>query len=160
LTLPFLVDPVRIRDLLLRSSAAALAALLAAGCATFDKPLPAEPKLAVASLGATDTAVAWPRDDWWQRYGDPQLDQLITEGLAGNPTLAAARARSRVRKPPPASLAPPSFRRSAATVRRRIRNIRTITSFRHRWGEAGKPMCAPRSISVSNSISGTRTAQR
>jgi NodT family efflux transporter outer membrane factor (OMF) lipoprotein len=93
LTLPFLVDPVRIRDLLLRSSAAALAALLAAGCATFDKPLPAEPKVTVSTLGATDTAVAWPRDDWWQRYGDPQLDQLVTEGLAGSPTLAAARAR-------------------------------------------------------------------
>ena len=93
MTLSDLVDPVSIRTLILHSSTAALAALLAVGCATFDKPLPAEPTIGVAALGATDTAVVWPRDDWWQRYGDSQLDQLITEGLAGSPTLAAARAR-------------------------------------------------------------------
>ena len=30
---------------------------------------------------------------WWQRFGDPQLDALEQQALAGNPTLAAASAR-------------------------------------------------------------------
>jgi NodT family efflux transporter outer membrane factor (OMF) lipoprotein len=81
------------RDTFLRWSAAVGAALLLASCATFDRALPSEPKVGLASLGATGTAVVWPRDDWWQRYGDPQLDQLIADGVAGSPTLAAARAR-------------------------------------------------------------------
>jgi NodT family efflux transporter outer membrane factor (OMF) lipoprotein len=89
-----LVDSVRTRDFFLRISAAALAMVLAAGCATFDQALPADPKIGIGALGATaDTAVVWPRDDWWQRYGDAQLGALITDGLAGSPTLAAARAR-------------------------------------------------------------------
>ncbi len=69
------------------------AALLASGCATFDKALTPEPTVKLSSLGAIPTAVPWPRDDWWQRYGDAQLDALVNEGLAANPTLAAARAR-------------------------------------------------------------------
>jgi NodT family efflux transporter outer membrane factor (OMF) lipoprotein len=36
---------------------------------------------------------AWPDEHWWVRYGDPQLDQLIREGLNHSPTLAAAGAR-------------------------------------------------------------------
>ena len=36
---------------------------------------------------------AWPAADWWSAYGDPQLDRLITEALAGAPTLAQAQAR-------------------------------------------------------------------
>ncbi|MEO7380937.1 MAG: efflux transporter outer membrane subunit [Paracoccaceae bacterium] len=32
-------------------------------------------------------------DAWWQRLNDPVLNQLVTAALAGNPTLAAARAR-------------------------------------------------------------------
>ncbi len=35
----------------------------------------------------------WPVDTWWHAFGDPQLDQLIDEGLAGAPTLAIAEAR-------------------------------------------------------------------
>ena len=34
-----------------------------------------------------------PRAPWWQRFGDPQLDALEQQALAGNPTLAAASAR-------------------------------------------------------------------
>jgi NodT family efflux transporter outer membrane factor (OMF) lipoprotein len=51
----------------------------------------------VSSLAATRSlpseAGAWPGDGWWHRYGDAQLDQLIDEGLAGAPDLAAAAAR-------------------------------------------------------------------
>ena len=35
----------------------------------------------------------WPTQQWWQRYGDAQLDQLIAEALQGAPDMAAAAAR-------------------------------------------------------------------
>src|SRR5271156_6476517 len=38
---------------------------------------------------------AWPTDQWWRSYGDPQLDTLVNEALAGSPTLAIAQARLR-----------------------------------------------------------------
>jgi NodT family efflux transporter outer membrane factor (OMF) lipoprotein len=38
---------------------------------------------------------AWPADGWWRSYGDPQLDALIDEALAGSPSLATAQARLR-----------------------------------------------------------------
>jgi NodT family efflux transporter outer membrane factor (OMF) lipoprotein len=41
------------------------------------------------------TPASWPSDAWWRRYGDPQLDALIEEALAGSPTFAAAEARVR-----------------------------------------------------------------
>jgi NodT family efflux transporter outer membrane factor (OMF) lipoprotein len=72
--------------------AASLLALLSA-CATVDKAPSPEPVLDAAKLGAAQAPVEWPRNDWWTRYRDPQLDALIAEGLAGAPTMAAARAR-------------------------------------------------------------------
>ena len=38
---------------------------------------------------------AWPADGWWRRYGDPQLDTLVDEALAGSPSLEIAEARLR-----------------------------------------------------------------
>jgi NodT family efflux transporter outer membrane factor (OMF) lipoprotein len=38
---------------------------------------------------------AWPQDAWWRAYGDPQLDALIGEAIAGSPSLASAEARLR-----------------------------------------------------------------
>jgi NodT family efflux transporter outer membrane factor (OMF) lipoprotein len=40
-------------------------------------------------------ASAWPTDQWWRSYGDPQLDALVDEALAGSPSLAIAQARLR-----------------------------------------------------------------
>ena len=37
----------------------------------------------------------WPADRWWQKYNDPQLNQLIEEGLVDGPDLKAAQARLR-----------------------------------------------------------------
>lgn len=37
----------------------------------------------------------WPSDAWWKAYGDPQLDALIDEALAGTPSVAVADARLR-----------------------------------------------------------------
>lgn len=44
---------------------------------------------------ATVNSGAWPDSNWWEQYRDPQLNQLITEGLEGSPTLRVAEARTR-----------------------------------------------------------------
>ena len=36
---------------------------------------------------------AWPSDNWWEGYGDRQLDGLMSEALAQSPDLAQAQAR-------------------------------------------------------------------
>ncbi len=36
---------------------------------------------------------AWPEHDWWKRYHDPTLDQLIDMALSSSPSLATAHAR-------------------------------------------------------------------
>lgn len=54
---------------------------------------PAAAYAAAQSLAAP--AAEWPADRWWTAYGDPQLDALIEEALAGSPDLALAEARLR-----------------------------------------------------------------
>lgn len=84
-----------------RAAIALLAtALLAAGCASFDGLATKARRIDPASLAAGGTlagaklsAAGWPEANWWQRYGDPQLDTLIAEALAGNPGMRGARAR-------------------------------------------------------------------
>jgi NodT family efflux transporter outer membrane factor (OMF) lipoprotein len=68
-------------------------ALLLAGCASFDGIAPTVAQRTPAELGATKATVQWPRDDWWTRFGDDELDRLVARALAGNPQLDAARAR-------------------------------------------------------------------
>ena len=48
---------------------------------------------AIGSL-ATETA-AWPAQDWWRAYGDPQLDRLVEGARDASPTIAGALARVR-----------------------------------------------------------------
>lgn len=50
-------------------------------------------ELTEQKLGLSDQAAAWPTTQWWQRYGDPQLDGLVQEALANNPSISAAQAR-------------------------------------------------------------------
>lgn len=38
---------------------------------------------------------AWPTQDWWVGFGDPQLSTLIGEALQNNPSLSEAEARAR-----------------------------------------------------------------
>src|SRR2546423_13758149 len=78
--------------------AATLAASLA-GCVERGDWKPA-PRLEPRSLGAQVAgarldAAAWPTEQWWRGYGDPQLDALIAEALAGSPSLEIAEARLR-----------------------------------------------------------------
>ena len=46
-----------------------------------------------SALRAAAADAAWPSQSWWQAYGDPQLDALVVQALAGNPSLRSARAR-------------------------------------------------------------------
>jgi NodT family efflux transporter outer membrane factor (OMF) lipoprotein len=86
------------------TTGASAAALALAGCAPIPdlgtKPLPRAPASIAASQSLAPTAAApataaWPGDGWWTSYGDAQLTQLIEEGLANSPDLAAAAARFR-----------------------------------------------------------------
>ncbi len=54
---------------------------------------PSESLVSTQSLKAPEAA--WPNDRWWEKYNDPQLNQLIAEGLADSPDLKAAQARLR-----------------------------------------------------------------
>ena len=75
---------------------------LLAGCADM-RGLAPQTKLADPDQLASRTtfgqaaidAKSWPAPDWWKAFGDPVLDRLIDEGLAGSPTLEVAAARSR-----------------------------------------------------------------
>ena len=81
---------------------ASLAALvLVAGCVTdrdWHAAQPVEPNSLAADRAlatAQTNEKAWPEDDWWRAYGDPQLDSLMGEALAGSPSLQIAQARLR-----------------------------------------------------------------
>ncbi len=73
------------------------AALLLAGCVHVpaDQGTAKGPDFAQAQH--LDTIVlardAWPVEQWWRDYHDPQLDSLMDKALAASPTLAAAQAR-------------------------------------------------------------------
>lgn len=67
--------------------------LAVAGCAG----LPVKPQASVLpkSVPLTDVEAGgqWPAQDWWIRYHDETLNQLIDVALASSPTLATARSR-------------------------------------------------------------------
>jgi len=79
-----------------------LVAALLAACASTHDLRPEAVTVAPNSLqtqkslqGTPLDAAAWPQAQWWLAYGDPQLNELITEALAGNPELRIAEARTR-----------------------------------------------------------------
>ncbi|MCU6455351.1 efflux transporter outer membrane subunit [Sphingomonas sp. A2-49] len=75
-----------------RATLPILAALLAGGCA-IPASHPALTPVAPERLGlAADPAPAI-ADAWWTAFADPQLDRLVADATAGNPTLDAALAR-------------------------------------------------------------------
>ena len=73
--------------------------LLATACAAVPelgpKPMPRAAADFASAQSLSGTQSAWPADGWWKDYGDPQLDDLMAEGVAGSPSLAAAVARFR-----------------------------------------------------------------
>lgn len=88
------------RCILSAASVVLMASLIA--CA----PVPPRPGSVAAiatpeSIGlAKAPVIPWPAADWWRGYGDPQLERLMTEALAGSPgvRLAAARVREADRR--------------------------------------------------------------
>jgi NodT family efflux transporter outer membrane factor (OMF) lipoprotein len=44
---------------------------------------------------ASRLSAAWPAENWWQRYGDAQLDRLMEEAFRESPSLRIAEARVR-----------------------------------------------------------------
>ena len=82
------------------SLSVALAGCIAlAGCAA-DRNWRAPPVVPPESLATKNSLAtvsvdetAWPTDTWWKGFGDPQLDRLVDEALAGAPTLTIAEAR-------------------------------------------------------------------
>ena len=73
--------------------------LLTSGCASVPhlgpKPIPHAAGDYASSKSLAGNSAEWPGDGWWKRYSDTQLNQLISEGLADSPDLAAAAARFR-----------------------------------------------------------------
>ncbi|MGB3434769.1 efflux transporter outer membrane subunit [Achromobacter sp.] len=67
--------------------------LALSGCALMESGSEPVATLDGAKLGLTSQDTAWPETQWWQRYGDPQLNVLLDEGLANNPSMSAAQAR-------------------------------------------------------------------
>lgn len=84
------------------AGAALIGALVASGCASTQGLAPQQRMRDANSLSSARSlaplglsAAAFPAQDWWNAFGDPQLDQLIRAALRDNPTLAAADARLR-----------------------------------------------------------------
>ena len=67
--------------------------LALSGCASMDSSTEPVAQLDAARLGLQGQSVTWPDTQWWQRYGDAQLDALVAEALASNPSMTAAQAR-------------------------------------------------------------------
>lgn len=67
--------------------------LALSGCALMESGSEPVAALDGAKLGLTSQDTVWPETQWWQRYGDPQLNALLDEGLANNPSMSAAQAR-------------------------------------------------------------------
>lgn len=72
--------------------AALLLATALAGCAAPRTERAVTP-IGAAALGLSPTLTPTIDAQWWRGFGDPQLDRLVTDATAGNPSLAAATAR-------------------------------------------------------------------
>lgn len=74
-------------------------ALLLSACANTDGIVSRSSMLDAHSVATGDEIRAaladaqWPQDGWWSRWGDPQLDQLVSRAVAGNPEMGIAQAR-------------------------------------------------------------------
>jgi multidrug efflux system outer membrane protein len=84
---------------ILKNSALATGVLaLLAGCISVPKDTAPAAKLDLAARaqhapGVTLPADAWPAEQWWLAYGDPQLNLLVQRALQDNPSLATVQAR-------------------------------------------------------------------
>jgi NodT family efflux transporter outer membrane factor (OMF) lipoprotein len=81
-------------------------AAVLAGCARLPmgvKPVsqilePARLDAGSAITGEKKHPLPWPLEEWWKVYDDPQLNRLVSEAVAGNPTMRIAQSRIAVSK--------------------------------------------------------------
>ena len=78
-----------------RLAAPVLAAAALAACVSAGDGTPRVAQIPTDSLGLDGPTYAAHPDGWWTGLGDPQLDRLVSEALAANPSLAVALARMR-----------------------------------------------------------------
>ena len=81
----------------MKHPALTLAVAMIAGCAHTPTtmpvpPLPARAPIADAQPGA-NPQVRWPAADWWRRYQDPALDEIVRLSLLNAPSLSVAHSR-------------------------------------------------------------------
>ncbi|MBL8271037.1 efflux transporter outer membrane subunit [Steroidobacter sp.] len=65
------------------------------GCVTPPKTEPQLQSVADQSVGLSTTNAPVVAERWWEQYGDPQFDQLVTTALEHNPSLQQTLARVR-----------------------------------------------------------------
>ncbi|MBA4353262.1 MAG: RND transporter [Novosphingobium sp.] len=82
-----------------RAAVAALVTALLSGCATVGPDYAGAPDAAPVAaaragyLRAPDASAQTPAARWWESLGDPVLNQLVADAMAGSQTLSAANAR-------------------------------------------------------------------
>jgi NodT family efflux transporter outer membrane factor (OMF) lipoprotein len=69
------------------------ATVLLAGCANPGGIRPTHALSEATAYGATPTQTPWPTARWWSEYGDADLDRLVDQALAGQPSLKNVQAR-------------------------------------------------------------------
>jgi NodT family efflux transporter outer membrane factor (OMF) lipoprotein len=70
-------------------------AVALAGCVTPPKTEPQLHPISSESVGLGTSTAPVIEENWWQQYGDPQFDRLVTTALERNPTLQQTLARLR-----------------------------------------------------------------
>ncbi len=78
-----------------KKSWALLLALPLMACVEAPPTTPSQVEIAPPALGLGAEAAPRPDAEWWKAFGDPQLDRLVVQLLAGNPSLQSALARIR-----------------------------------------------------------------
>ncbi|ATE63040.1 efflux transporter outer membrane subunit [Rhizorhabdus dicambivorans] len=83
----------RSAQILRSASITTLVAALLSGCAAVPQVQPRVTPLSAASAGLGGATALPAAGAWWKGFGDPQLDRIMADALAGNPSLDAATAR-------------------------------------------------------------------
>ncbi len=88
-----------IRSKILRNASLVAMIIGVSGCASVpnlgEMPVVRPSSKLATAQSIKGTLAAWPADNWWEQYGDTQLNALIEEGLNGSPDIAIAQARLR-----------------------------------------------------------------
>jgi NodT family efflux transporter outer membrane factor (OMF) lipoprotein len=78
-----------------RAAIVVAAALVLGACAPAVRPPAFAPREDVPIAGLPTAKAGWPAPAWWRRYGDPQLDRIVSLAMRGSPDMEQAEARYR-----------------------------------------------------------------